>query len=200
MLAGLLSFSLILVVGYALFSESLAITGTATAQGSFDLTYECVTRKVGNGKGEYSIDNEKNTITTTSTLTKPTDGISFLVKITNTGTIPVIIKTVTSSNNFSNTEFNAPGDKIYLDKTTFLSAQFVVSPVVNADNTLSGPYYVGDTAVENANLTIQPGETIGMSIFHSWHDSGQTEKQPSLPEDGATINYDLTFEFQQKTT
>ena len=42
-LLGVLSFVVVCVVGYALFSENITVTGTATAKGSFDITASCNT-------------------------------------------------------------------------------------------------------------------------------------------------------------
>ena len=40
-LVGCLALLLALSVGYALFSETITINGTATAKGSFDIGFEC---------------------------------------------------------------------------------------------------------------------------------------------------------------
>ena len=40
-LVGVLAFVLVCVVGYALFSESITVTGTATADGNFNITATC---------------------------------------------------------------------------------------------------------------------------------------------------------------
>ena len=40
-LVGCLALLLVLSVGYALFSETIEINGTATAKGDFDITYTC---------------------------------------------------------------------------------------------------------------------------------------------------------------
>ena len=40
-LLGVLSFVVVCVVGYALFSETITVTGTATANGSYELTTTC---------------------------------------------------------------------------------------------------------------------------------------------------------------
>ena len=42
-LLGVLSFIVVCVVGYALFSENITVTGTATASGSFDIVTTCQT-------------------------------------------------------------------------------------------------------------------------------------------------------------
>ena len=42
-LLGVLSFVVVCVVGYALFSEKITVTGTATASGNFDINYTCQT-------------------------------------------------------------------------------------------------------------------------------------------------------------
>ena len=76
-LVGCLALLLVLSVGYALFSETIEINGTATAKGSFDLTYTCEADegflKDFNIEASASCNIDGNTITTTSNLPKPSE-------------------------------------------------------------------------------------------------------------------------------
>ena len=191
---GVVLFVLAVAVGYALFSDTLTINGTATAQGNFDLTYSCeLDSKNGSATGDCSVDG--NTVTTTSTLSKPNDSAIYKVTVTNDGSIPAVLKTVTSPNNYT-IDHSSSGDEWYIDLETGLVAQYIVCPDGNID-TCSGDVY-GDAAVEAANITIQPGESIVIAIVHGWLDLG--DEQPEIPDDGASINYNLTFGFEQITS
>ena len=206
-LVGCLALLLALSVGYALFSETITINGTATAKGNFDISYTCELLTSTNaitdeavqemftkgGTGTCVINGQ--TLTTTSNLTKPTDRVTYRVKLTNSGSIPAILKTVDSSNNY-NGETSGPGDAIYIDENTSLAAMFVLVKF-NADGT--GDWdngYSSDSTAEAANITLQPGESINVYVHNLWLD---VENQPAVPQAGATINYSVTLGFEQIT-
>ena len=50
-LLGVQAFVVVCVVGYALFSETITVTGTATAKGSFDITSTCGLENIANELG-----------------------------------------------------------------------------------------------------------------------------------------------------
>ena len=196
---GAVLFILAVAVGYALFSDTLTINGTATAKGEFELTYLCEkdeTGTTGNVQGECDVSG--NTITTTSTLSKPDESVIYRVTVTNTGSIPAVLKTVTSPNN---KDVSSPtledGDSAYIDTTTMLAAHYFV-----CDDEGFGEcnYGVGDSAIESANIVIEPGKSKYIAVTHGWIDSSQfSMEQPTIPAEGAKINYNLTFGFEQKT-
>ena len=189
---GVVLFVLAVAVGYALFSDTLTINGTATAKGEFELTYLCEKEASDRATAECSVSG--NTITTTSTLSKPNDVAAYRVTITNTGSIPAVLKTVTSPNNYGGDSEPIPGgDSAYIDTTTMLGAEYVVV----SD---SSGQILGDAAVEAANIVIEPGDSIDIVINHIWLDSSQfSMEQPTISAEGAKINYNLTFGFEQKT-
>ena len=193
-LVGCLALLLVMAVGYALFSENITINGTATAKGNFDLSYTCEKQEMG-GTGTCSI--EGQTITTTSNLTKPTDMVNYGVKITNTGSIPAVLKTVDSPNNcLDDSEFQktCPGDEIYFDSSKGLSAEYALGKL-NNDGEID-VQYSKDSEAEKAEITLQPGESMAVVISHRWRDSDSLT-QPVLPEEGASINYNVTLGFEQ---
>ena len=210
-LIGCLALLLVMAVGYALFSETITINGTATAKGDFDISFTCETLTSTNataeeteggiltkgGTGTCSI--EGQTITTTSNLTKPTDVVVYRVKLTNEGSIPAVLKTVDSDNNcFDDSEFQktCPGDETYFDSSKGLGAGYMLT-ILNEDGSVNtAAAYQGDAATEAAKITLQPGESMNAYIFHSWNDSGSLT-QPVLPAEGASINYHVTLGFEQ---
>ena len=196
-LIGCLALLLVMTVGYALFSENITINGTATAKGDFNLSYTCEGKLEEGGTGTCSIDGK--TITTTSNLTKPTDMVAYRVKITNTGSIPAVLKTVDSDNNCLNdSEFQktCPGDETYFDRSKGLEASYILDKLKSDGSFDENVSYWGDSSAEAAGITLQPGESMAVSIIHSWNDSGSLT-QPVLPAEGASINYNITLGFEQ---
>jgi len=117
--AVVLAVLLTLAVGYALFSQTINITGTATAQGSFSYNIE-VQKDINNeinsnniyeiynyfgNPGSYLlsynivstpgltslISSSGNNVTYSAAFTKPNQKQFFTIKITNTGTIPMSV-------------------------------------------------------------------------------------------------------------
>lgn len=194
-IVGILVLFLVMAIGYALFAQTLNINGTASANGNLDLTYECLESvKFGGGDGKCEPSGE-NQIITTGLFEKPDDGIEHVVKITNTGTIPAKLTGIDSTNNVKIADKTTAGDEMYFDSATFLNAYYGISQTLGADNLPVDPL-VGDAAVVAAEITLNPGDTIYVGVRHGWQSD---PSQPALPEDGAGITYNLTFNFQQTT-
>lgn len=90
-----------LAVGYAAFSDTLTITGTATATGKFDLEFNAASlvSSVGCTAGEPTISADKNTLTVSVTdLAFPGAGAQYHAVIKNVGTSPAKIKAVRPTN------------------------------------------------------------------------------------------------------
>ena len=106
-LLGILAFIVVCVVGYALFSETITVTGTATTQGSFDIvgtcqaglnsefietvTYEFDSNyyETGYRTSNCSFNGDKGTLEVD--FEYPGAKRYFTIKLTNNGTIPAII-------------------------------------------------------------------------------------------------------------
>lgn len=188
---------LIMAVGYALFSETLDIKGTVSAGGNFGLTYQCGEVQKNGDAVTGSCQVDENNIIVTSTFTKPAEWVEFVMKVTNSGGIPAVLKSVDSPNNALMTNPIADGDEIYLDKATFLGADYKIWRNDATGNKVGNAIY-GDAAVEKAQITLQPGESITIISTHAWSDSNHfLPEQPRLPDGGASIKYDLKFNFQQ---
>ena len=101
MLVGILVFIVTVVVGYALFSENVKVSGTLNAQGSFRSSYTCsagidntlfdylnIGAYVEGGYRNDQCSVNGNVISVNVGLDYPTAGRWFTIKITNTGNIP----------------------------------------------------------------------------------------------------------------
>lgn len=98
---GVIAFVLAVAVGYALFSETLTVTGTATATGNFDVEFTKVgtITKVGyTGAGDSEIaviSPDKNTLTVTvNKLDYPGAYVEIPVTITNKGSVSAKLKNI----------------------------------------------------------------------------------------------------------
>lgn len=105
---GVVAFILAVAVGYAIFTDTLTIKGTATAKGDFDVEFTSVGEitKVGytetnddNGDGTAAniavIDEKKNKLTIiVNKLDYPGAYVEIPVTITNKGSIPAILKSI----------------------------------------------------------------------------------------------------------
>ena len=105
-LVGCLALLLALSVGYALFNQSVLITGTATAKGEFGITTTCtagisselidmgMASSADEMQGGFKNDAcivEDNSITAAAELMYPTAKRWFTIKMTNNNSIPAII-------------------------------------------------------------------------------------------------------------
>jgi len=92
---------LALAVGYAAFTDVLNISGTASANGNFDLEFQnaVVDKKVGCTDATATISTDKNTLTVdVAELAYPGAGAQFTVDIVNVGNIPAKVNSVTPTN------------------------------------------------------------------------------------------------------
>ncbi len=193
-LVGCLALLLVLSVGYALFSETIEINGTATAKGNFniDATCELVTESNKSNDNSYTMGGTgkceivNGVIKTTSTLNKPGDRVLYRITLKNTGTIPALLKTVNSSNN-KILDRTASGDEVYYDSTYELYGLYIFEKYANGSS-------MGDSEVEALKITLDSNDTETLVIAHMWYD---VKNQPSLPTDGVTMNYNMTLGFEQ---
>ena len=106
-LVGCLALLLVLSVGYALFSETITINGTATAKGNFDMTATCQSGyseelvnagiKGSKDEGQTGFNNDScsvssgNKVSFQTGFDAPGAKREFTVKVTNTGTIDAML-------------------------------------------------------------------------------------------------------------
>lgn len=85
------AFVLAVAVGYALFSETITINGTATAKGNFDVEFTTATisQEKGSTGATATISDDKNTLTiSVPKLEYPGAYVVIPVTVTNKGSIP----------------------------------------------------------------------------------------------------------------
>ena len=92
---GVLALALVMVVGYALFSDTLTINGTATAEGNFDMQIISaeVTGEVGSTGATTQVNSEDNNNSLTINIPKleyPGAYVDVTYKVKNAGSVPAI--------------------------------------------------------------------------------------------------------------
>ena len=102
---GIIAFILTVAVGYALFSETLTISGTATAEGTFDVEFTSVGTPTCIGftgtcdaASLTNISSDKNTLNVTvNKLEFPGAYVEFPVTVTSKGSIPAVLESISES-------------------------------------------------------------------------------------------------------
>lgn len=97
----LISFLLILTVGYALLENTLQISGTATGIGDFDVEFSSttITKEVGSVGASANISIDKNSIDiNVPKLQYPGAYVEFTVEVKNNGTIPAMLAGIDTEN------------------------------------------------------------------------------------------------------
>lgn len=97
----LISFMLILSVGYALFSDTLKITGTAGGIGTFNMEFDSaiVTNEIGSANATATISNDKNSLSiNVPNLKYPGAYVEYTVNVISMGSIPAKLTDINSLN------------------------------------------------------------------------------------------------------
>ncbi len=165
---------LALAVGYAAFSDTLTISGTANASGTFDLQFDSASLVTSTGidtaNSGVSISADKNTLTVTvKDLGYPGAGAQFHAVIKNVGTVPAKVKAVNPTNITGN------GNAI---KITGLSAITASHPQIAANGTCAIDFTVEWDPTVTTLDTTKDGE--GGSV--------------------ANLSFELEIEYEQDTT
>ncbi len=99
-LIGFIGFMLSISVGYALFSETIIINGTATAMGTFDVEFTSATisEQIGATNSTATISSDKNSLDiSVPKLEYPGAYVDVFVTVTNKGSIPAFLESVVES-------------------------------------------------------------------------------------------------------
>ena len=214
-LLGVLSFVVVCVVGYALFSETITVTGTATAKGNFEITATSLNLDLEENKllyganSYYSGDFENptiniadNVVTSNVILKSPGSGYSFGVAFTNTGTIPAKLKTIR----------NLTTNKVLLDKNTqeydfdyYVGEEgknLIGAELFSEDGYLYDYEYKPEDYIRTAcypdtgmlEAILDPGESMYFFITYFWHINSIE------PGKDLDLNWSLEFEYEQVIT
>ena len=120
---GCLALLLVMVAGYALFSQNLTINGTAKAEGKFNIefTQATISREKGSTGATATIsDNGKILTITVPKLEYPGAYVDVSYTVKNTGTIDAIFNTrkITGTTNKIKAEYYDVSDLLYLASNT----------------------------------------------------------------------------------
>lgn len=172
----LVVFLLALAIGYAAFSDVLKISGTANANGTFDVQFQnpTVVSTVGcsstETKATLSEDNDTLNVVVKD-LAYPGAGAEISVEIANVGTIPAKITAVTPTNITGSDNIKISG----------LEAITTSHPVLQANGTCSLTFTVEWDANSTAELTEEEksGISFGLEIEYSQDTTDVFEGTPS---------------------
>lgn len=185
---------ILITIGYALFSESINITGTAKAEGTLQLeiTNPEISGQVGNGGAiddymSYKIDGTK--VTFTANLQQPDDLFTLTANIDNKGSVDAKLNSISATPNFnrdgvcglSSQIGNASGCELYKNSVYYddkTGAFFIVgvfdaqTGVINSNDTVipagdtSGNYQIAVAAGwdQNWNSTITKPQQITFTV------------------------------------
>ena len=209
---GCLALLLVMVAGYALFSQKLTINGTAKAQGEFSLSMTCTPgildeiKKLDANYGSqsgYSNDScsvANDTVTFHTDLAYPTARRYFTVKVVNTGSVTAVdevvdVMTQTYLNiENKNCQYKSSDDSL------------VKCYTANAnDLTNSKMKYIKKTKdgeisylINRDKLTLEPGDTFYLTLGITWPSLFQIPKFKT-GEWYFKLNRTYTLDFVQET-
>ena len=196
-------------VGYALFSDTITINGSATAKGEFELTTTCdmdaealklVQLADVGSSSDAKISCEGNVVNASATLDYPGSKKFFRVMVTNTGTIPAKLKQVTELNNpeevYCNIDECVPQIENGVsndNKTNSGWAALYADMSVWEDYSTEAIGFEVFFDSEHFNSVLNPGETAYYYIDMTWNRSS-TESGESL-----SIPLNVKLDWQQVT-
>ena len=209
---GCLALLLVMVAGYALFSQKLTINGTAKAQGEFSLSMTCtpgILDEIKNldagyaSQSGYSNDScsvANDTVTFHTDLAYPTARRYFTVKVVNTGSVTAVdevvdVMTQTYLNiENKNCQYKSSDDSL------------VKCYTANAnDLTNSKMKYIKKTKdgeisylINRDKLTLEPGDTFYLTLGITWPSLFQIPKFKT-GEWYFKLNRTYTLDFVQET-
>ena len=209
-LIGCLALLLVMSVGYALFSDTITINGSATAKGDFELTTTCdediSATQDGFVYNSGSVTNptitcNDNVVNASATLDYPGSTKGFRIMVTNTGTIPAKLKKVVNLEDPENlfVEQGSTGTPINNsisndDGTNSIYVELIPNSSFYED------YAVGESEYgvldgnsffdEQFDAVLDPGETAYFYVQMNWNSKSTTPGDPLT----ATLNAELIWE------
>ncbi len=145
---------LVLAVGYAIFSDTLTILGTANAKGTFDLEFQNaeVVKVVGADaeKTTAEISADKNTLTVKAgDLSYPGAGAEYSVDIVNVGTMPAEVQALIPTNITGSDKIKVTG----LDTIKTDHPKIEVGGKCNIHFTVEWPADVGEISESESSIS-----------------------------------------------
>ena len=195
LLITILAIIVTLMIGYALFSETITVTGTATAKGNFDIKVTNVDAAKMDEFWGYkdigiisasNININDNVVTTNVTLGAPGSTKYFIIKVENTGTIPAYLKSVTDENNKAYevgiTSYFAGKQVQNSEGTTWLYAD--MTPEGSYDSDYEDEYWgFFDNTINVSFLkdyVLDPGESTYYLFEYGWSSHSTSQEQLSI--------------------
>ena len=209
---GCLALLLVMVAGYALFSQNLTINGTAKAQGEFSLSMTCtpgILDEIKNYDADYgsqsgysndSCSVENDTVTFHADLAYPTARRYFTVKVVNTGSVTAVdevvdVMTQTYLNiENKNCQYKSSDDslvKCYTANGNDLTNSKMKYIKKTKDGEIS---YL----INRDKLTLEPGDTFYLTLGITWPSLFQIPKFKT-GEWYFKLNRTYTLDFVQET-
>ena len=221
---GCLALLLVIVAGYALFSQNLNITGTAKAEGDFELTTSVVDLNESWAK-DYGFLNDNavfggivknplinvsgNVVTTSVELGIPGSFYNFAIKIKNTGTIPAKLSSIIDeTNNVPILDSNLGEDEFYANEV-YIFHQDENNPRGNfmfaelATDSGYGDDYTSDITTggrwfEQRNFNTDMLKAVldpGEEVYYFIEYNWASSS--TTPGEPLTLNWSLEFNFEQ---
>ena len=205
-LIGCLVLLLVMSIGYALFSDTITINGSATAKGDFNLVTTCDMDASGvENEDKGSVTDAKITckdgvVNASVTLGYPGSQKWFRIMVTNEGTIPAKLKKVVELNNpeIMICEKDNCGYGSIENSETYETAegQSVVEAILYQGYDYND-YQDGELFAEPVfdeeqfDAVLDPGETAYFYVLMNWHSSSNVQSPEPLI---ANLNAQLTWE------
>lgn len=221
---------LVISVGYALFSNTLTINGTATAKGDFSISTSCETgfsqdaqdalldmaEKSGvpgaaeeaqnminsynsikqTGYNNDSCNVNDNKVSFSANISFPGAFRYFTIKVTNTGSIPLHLKST------NKVDSSIEGTVTAVDGTQYDASMLKTSV---KENMISGPdfaSYAGDTKISNisdiSDIYISSGESMYFVAFIQFLDNTELTNGKSFNSFDINASETTEFVFEQK--
>lgn len=176
---GILSLALVMVVGYALFSDTITINGTASAEGDFDVGITCQTGVVQEfvpsgadsstlGEGGYKNDScsvTEDKMNFSVNLEYPGATRYFTAKITNNGTIDATLDLNTGVSVSGTVSYDSNENGTFEENEIFNvplpDSDPITSAIINGLTSIEGGYPYGFERSDGTKIAMTDEEATG---------------------------------------
>ena len=214
-LIGCLALLLAMSVGYALFSDTITINGSATAKGDFEITTEAIdlnnySNFVPDGISSGVVENPQisvvdNKVTTSVTFGAPGSHQYFGIKVKNTGSIPATLSSIIDkTNNYTlidkTLESGMSVSALYdISGNSDLNAEMLVDDSWAYDFSIDdypAEYRTMTQAIERDMLdaVLDPGDEVYFVFYYTWGSLSE-EKAENIEK----LNWEIEFNWEQIT-